>query len=309
MKRKTIEKILNHKFNSWVSSIPSNYKRLRNLIQENTIITGGAIVSMLLNEEVSDYDIYFSNKETTFEVAKYYINKFKRENPKYNVNNKKAVNNICVVDNFGRISIVIKSSGIASSTSKPNDYRFFETLLDPGSPEQESFVDTALSIKNTQSKDNKKYSPIFITSNAITLSNKIQIITRFYGSAEEIHKNYDFVHCTNYWTSKSRELILRPEALETILAKELKYLDSLYPLCSLFRIRKFISRGWTINAGQILKIALQLNKLDLNNVDVLEDQLIGVDVAYMMDLINRLRSEKKAKIDDIYICKLIDEIF
>jgi len=51
MKRKTIEKILNHKFNSWVSSIPSNYKRLRNLIQENTIITGGAIVFSLTKRQ------------------------------------------------------------------------------------------------------------------------------------------------------------------------------------------------------------------------------------------------------------------
>jgi len=59
----------------------------------------------------------------------------------------------------------------------------------------------------------------------------------------------------------------------------------------------------------LLKIAIQLNKLDLFDVNVLEDQLIGVDIAYMRDLINRLREGGEDKVDEIYICKLIDEIF
>ncbi len=87
------------------------------------------------------------------------------------------------------------------------------------------------------------------------------------------------------------------------------YKGSLYPICSLFRLRKFIRRGWTINAGQLLKIAIQIHKLDLYDVNVLEEQLIGVDVAYMFDLIKRLRETGKDKVDEIYICQLIDEIF
>ncbi|HXJ41375.1 MAG TPA: hypothetical protein VNH18_18985, partial [Bryobacteraceae bacterium] len=59
----------------------------------------------------------------------------------------------------------------------------------------------------------------------------------------------------------------------------------------LFRLRKFIKRGWSINAGQILKIAFQVSELDLNNLEVLEDQLTGVDVAYFVQLITKLKEK------------------
>src|SRR5690606_18878685 len=118
-----------------------------------------------------------------------------------------------------------------------------------------------------------KYRPVFLSSNAITLSNKLQLILRFYGEPDEIHKNYDFVHCTSYYDHKDKQLTLRPEALEAILTKELRYVGSLYPLCSIIRLRKFIARGWTINAGQILKMALQLSKMDLTKPEILQDQL------------------------------------
>ena len=46
MKAKTIEKILEIKFNSWLKSITD--KKVKKLAADNTIITGGAIASMLL---------------------------------------------------------------------------------------------------------------------------------------------------------------------------------------------------------------------------------------------------------------------
>src|SRR3546814_1666855 len=67
------------------------------------------------------------------------------------------------------------------------------------------------------------YRPVFMSTNAITLSDKIQIVLRFYGEADAIHENYDFVHCTNYWTSKDANLTLRQPALESLLCKELRY--------------------------------------------------------------------------------------
>src|SRR3546814_13834921 len=79
-----------------------------------------------------------------------------------------------------------------------------------------------------------------MSTNAITLSDKIQIVLRFYGEADAIHENYDFVHCTNYWTSKDANLTLRQPALESLLCKELRYVGSNYPVCSVIRLSKFI---------------------------------------------------------------------
>jgi hypothetical protein len=134
-------------------------------------------------------------------------------------------------------------------------------------------------------------------------------VIRFYGDPATIHENYDFVHCTNYWTSETRRIITNTQALECILGRELKYVGSKYPVASLFRTRKFIKRGWHITAGQMFKIANQVSKLDLNNFTILQDQLTGVDMAYFEELINKLKSKNSDTVDSSYLIQLIDEIF
>jgi hypothetical protein len=148
-----------------------------------------------------------------------------------------------------------------------------------------------------------------MSTNAITLSDKIQIVLRFYGEPDEIHKNYDFVHCTNYWSSWDHKLTLHPAALEALLSRELRYVGSKYPICSVFRLRKFIHRGWQINAGQILKMCLQISQLDLGDVRVLEDQLTGVDVAYFVELVEKLKEKDPEKVNSAYLVEILDRMF
>jgi hypothetical protein len=156
-----------------------------------------------------------------------------------------------------------------------------------------------------------QYRPVFLSSNAITLSNRLQIVIRFYGEPDEIHANYDFVHCTNYWTAHNSALVLRPEALEALLTKELRYVGSRYPVCSLIRVRKFVTRGWTINAGQILKMCLQVQALDLTNYRVLEDQLTGVDMAYFAEVLGKVRNTTadNETLNAAYLIEIIDRMF
>ena len=61
----------------------------------------------------------------------------------------------------------------------------------------------------------------------------------------------------------------------------------------------------------------QISKLDLDNVSTLEDQLVGVDVAYFMHLITALRSHIKATqeknilftLSYEYLAEIIDRVF
>jgi hypothetical protein len=302
MKTKTIKKVLNSKFNDFLKSITDD--RVRHLVKNNTIITGGSIVSMLLKEKVNDFDLYFRNRETALAVAQYYVNKFNQRSD--------IAFDISVKEEKDRILVIIKSVGIASESQQDN-YRYFEGYDDSVG---EGWTDDALKqIENLDEVDAEtlnedgKYRPVFLSSNAITLSNRVQCIVRFYGEPEEIHKNYDYVHCTCYWKSWDNELVLPSKALEAILTKELRYVGSLYPLCSLIRMRKFIARGWSINAGQILKMAIQLQKFDLNNLEVLQDQMIGVDAAYFQQVLNRLKEHNKDTVDTAYLMTIIDRIF
>lgn len=348
MKSKTINKILTGKFIAWTKSI--NDEALRKLVEENTIITGGSIVSLLLNEPVNDFDVYFRTPETAFAVAEYYVKKL-NENPppsfKNNPDNKvkifaklepaidtdkeaMRIGGIVKGPQPARVRVVVQSAGVAGEEPQ-GDYQYFEGIHDPTEQADatESYVSKALGQKpsgyvenvealdneaaakvDTKDKKGEKYRVLFVTSNAISLSDQMQLILRFQGEAEQIHENFDYVHCTSYWTSWDKKLVFRPEALECILTKELRYIGSKYPICSVIRTRKFISRGWTINAGQYVKMAYQISKLDLNDANVLEDQLVGVDSAYFTQVIQKLREQPDPQhIDGTYLMTLIDKIF
>jgi hypothetical protein len=289
MKTKTIKAILAAKIKEWHASIEDG--RVRQLAEKNTIVTGGAIASMLLNEPVNDYDIYLRSREAAEAIANYYVERFTKE----------TGHPLALELKEGRIRIVT-SNGHRGETAGN-----IETLgTDQIDDAYEAAEETALA---TEDDGKPPYRPVFMSTNAITLSHKIQIVIRFYGEPDQIHENYDFVHCTNYWTSWDGELVLRQPALEALLAKELRYIGSKYPVCSIIRLRKFIRRGWSINAGQILKAVMQISELDLSDPKVLEDQLTGVDSAYFMQLMTKLKEKDPEKVNASYLVEIIDRMF
>lgn len=299
MKAKVISKVLKAKFQDWANSIKD--ENVRNLVNENTIITGGAIASMLLKEPVNDFDIYFTDKKTTKAVAKYYASLFKYADVKVLDGDDCDKDNIGELEK-GRIKMYIPSYGIASEEGEGKTIDGSDFSDD----DSENII-----IESDDKKE--KYRPIFISANAITLSDKIQIVIRFYGDPETIHQHYDYLHCTNYWLSKTGELHLKQNALKCLLAKELVYVGSKYPICSVIRTRKFIKRGWTINAGQYLKMCFQISNLDLTDIRVLEEQLTGVDAAYFGILIDALNKHTKEnpsfELGYDYLSTIIDKIF
>lgn len=320
MKAKTINAILCKKFDSFLESIED--ETTKKVIKENSIITGGSIVSMLLNQNVNDFDIYLRTEEAAYAVACYYVGQFKKNPPTtFKGQNGQSVVEIRV-ESKPRVRIVIQSAGVAGEGGADN-YQYFEQIPDSETAETEiaEFLEQATGhtvgldeqpadkLEPTEEAEKKKYRPIFITDNAVTLSNKIQIVLRFYGEVEEIHKNYDFIHCTNSWSSWDRKLTLRQDALESILARELRYQGSLYPICSVIRTRKFLAQGWTINAGQYLKMCWQISKLNSNDITVLKDQLVGVDAAYFGHLIDALSKVDLKTVDANYVATVIDRIF
>lgn len=281
MKAKTIKRLLNKKHKEFVESIKD--EKVKELVDKNAIITGGSIVSMLLDEEVNDYDYYFTNKETALAVANYFVEQF----------NKKHHRQVSVQDDEGRIKVYVQSEGVA------------------GIPEGHEIDDEDL--MEVEKSEDEEFEPVFLSTNAISLRGKVQIVLRFYGEADEIHENYDFVHAKCYWRAEDNHLSLPRESLESILTKELIYTGSKYPLCSIFRAKKFINRGWYINAGQYLKMALQLNEMNLLDIKVLEEQLTGVDAAYFRMLLNAIEEKKEKnpdfKLSNSYLIEVINRIF
>ena len=293
MKAKNIRAVCAKVIRQWVESIDD--EAVKDAVKDNAIITGGAIASMLLGEDVNDFDVYFRTKQAALTVAFHYAKQFNRTHSRQ----------VQVVSGEDRVICRIGSSGVAED----EDHHFDDESKDGQEIEGVVAATIESDKKATEPTTKPRFRPLFISSNAISLSNKVQVVTRFFGEPDVIHENYDFVHCTNYWCSWNGELTLRPAAMEALLARDLRYVGSKYPLCSLIRTRKFVQRGWQISAGQYLKMAMNLQKFDLTNVKVLEDQLTGVDAAYFEQIIRALIARNSEIVDQNYLAQLIDKMF
>lgn len=296
MQRKTIEKIITDKLGEWLSTLPN-----KDEVKKSILVSGGSIASMFLGEDVNDFDIYIQDREVLLKLVKFYTSGLNISI----LDGKRKQQYIDDFENF-KTGEGIEEGDMgtqllrAVNNLKENQIRLFVRDMAGG-----------LKVSSDLSQDelDKKYAVAFISPNAISLHGKIQIVNRFHGSPEEIHKTFDFIHATNYFTFKDG-LVTNIKALESLLTRQLLYQGSLYPVTSIIRAKKFINRKWNINAGEYLKIMFQISQLDLSNVDTLEEQLIGVDVAYFGTLIEALRNAPAGtEITSTYMGTIIDKIF
>lgn len=263
------EKAIKSKLKGVLSKLTKSIddEEIKRLVTSDSIVSGGCIASMLLGEDVNDYDIYFNNSETAYKVAQYYVGRDIKE---------------------GRVEVL-------------------RTVITNIKGEGESRVFCKTSSGISRAMHATPFSVRCITSNAITLSDDVQLIIRFSGVPEEIHKNFDFIHCTNYYTSGDEKLVLNVPAMQSLMSRRLYYHGSLYPIATIMRMRKFIDRGWTISAGQIAKVAIQLMGVPLTR-ELLVEQLMGVDLMFMGPFLRTI-IDGEGDIDKEYLATLLDEAF
>lgn len=333
MLEKTMKQVLTKKVNNWLESITD--EEVVKAIEKDLVITGGCFTSMIMNETPNDYDCYFKTKETVLKVANYYVDLWNKRNhptetgrgdvtrvfvldganPSQKLLDFYAVKNIQdsksrMIANTPpeRVKIIFPSNGVIGDPEKANASE--ELGFQPGTVSYNVGEIDEVKADEIISQEKEKYFPVFLSTNAITLSDGIQIVVRFYGEPDEVHDTFDFVHTKAYFTGK--KVTVPKEVYEATINKTLIYTGSKYPVCSVFRLRKFIARGWTINAGQILKMAMQISELNLLDIDVLEDQLVGVDSLYFLNLIHQFRNQQDKgdfNLTTNYVISVIDKIF
>ena len=273
------------------------------MIRDNIVVTGGCFTSMLQGDQPNDLDVYLRSRESASLIAWFYLNKMME---KGNLKENSHVPTIEPQNTDDGIHIFIRSQGVSGEQIETDDYKYFEAY--PEDAADDFFKEYRKAVAKADLMNEKAYNVAFMTSNAITLSNGIQIIVRFTGDPETIHSNFDFIHATNYWTWE-QGVVYNQEALRATLEKRLYYFGSKFPVASIFRLRKFIERGWRISAGEMLKIAYDVSHLNLDDVSVLRDQSLGMDSAYFGDVIAILRKRSDKDIDRTYLFQAIEQAF
>ena len=151
--------------------------------------------------------------------------------------------------------------------------------------------------------------PAFMSPHAISFNTgpKIQLILGFPGDSKEITDKFDWAHIKSYYDIAENRLYVKDETYEIITEKKLVYTGSDYPLSSLMRVRKYLAKGWTISAPEMLKIALDLQNFDLTVKETIIAQMTGIDPITVAAELSKLRGDltsiddRMAEIDELIL--------
>lgn len=305
MQVKTIRKVITKKLEEWLETITD--EKLREDVKHNVLVSGGSIASLILQETVNDYDVYLMDRDVLLRLTKYYVD---------------PIQECKVWDGEKKEELAKEYEEVHGGDYMAHTNYWACTLRNLAKDQVKIFIeggggglkvnDALENFKEGEPKEApKKYQVAYVSPNAISLTDDLQIVIRFHGTPDQIHKTFDFIHATNFFTFKLG-VVTNLSALQSLLSKHLSYQGSEYPLTSVIRAKKFIKRNWNITAGEYLKMMFQISLLDLTNIDVLEEQLIGIDVAYFSVVVQALRDAKEKNEEFVvtasYMNELIDRI-
>jgi hypothetical protein len=114
--------------------------------------------------------------------------------------------------------------------------------------------------------------------------------------AEELFLKFDFTICQAAYNFNTKEMILGENFLKHLSQRRLVFnTNTEYPLASLFRVKKFMKRGFNISGTDMIKIGLKVHSLNIYNYQELKKQILGVDTLFLKELLDTLQSDEYAE--------------
>ena len=151
----------------------------------------------------------------------------------------------------------------------------------------------------------KKFEIIIQTETADTWRNTengkiFQIIKKFYGRPEDIMKKFDFTISMGAYLPRVDEFILDDRFLYHLAERRLVFnIETDYPISSVWRMKRFLSKGYRIGAVDLITLCLRVHNLKIKTFEDLKKQLDGIDTALLKPLTDKLVEEKGDKEYDL----------
>jgi hypothetical protein len=166
------------------------------------------------------------------------------------------------------------------------------------------------SMKNIFESD-KKYPLKFSTDSALSYSCngiKVQLIKKIYGNEWDIIKQFDFKICMAAFNPVLQSYTVDNDFFYDLSRRRLTYNPGNYPIASLWRVKKFIKRGYEFPPIDSIKLALTINNLHISTYEELKSQLEGIDTAFLKDLTDMLIEKSGEKYDIKVAFDMMDRI-
>jgi hypothetical protein len=223
----------------------------------NSFIAGGVIVSVTKEEKVKDYDLFMVTQESARALFRTLVDRMPGGTVFELLVGPDAVN-----PNLKRGTLALNPAV---------NEKTLEDLI-------EDFNENCKKFKIKS----HKVVPSYLSKNALTLSNGVQLIFRFIGEPKEVFSTFDYEHCKVYWRPNPTGLLLgsvhyEGRSLESLAKNELIYTaNTRFVLSAVSRLNKFIKRGWGIAPSSLLSLAVSSSKVKWDNKADLEEELLGI---------------------------------
>ena len=133
------------------------------------------------------------------------------------------------------------------------------------------------------------------TLNAVTMKRKsglsrkkwvVQLITRFVGNPADIFEWFDFTITHGAYDFALDTFVFGDRFFQDLSKRRLVYSGaSQYPICAMYRTKKYVERGYELPGATIMHIALSIVQLKITNYRELKEQLMGIDTIYLQKLL------------------------
>jgi hypothetical protein len=147
----------------------------------------------------------------------------------------------------------------------------------------------------------------FYTKNAVTLKRKVegsrkmytvQLITAFHGTPAQILDWFDFTITQGAYNFATNEFTFGERFFSDNISKTLIFQGkSKYPICAMYRTKKYQARGYKLPSSTIMHLALAIVQLKITNYRELKDQLMGIDTMYLQNLLAKEGFEPHIPVD------------
>jgi hypothetical protein len=132
-----------------------------------------------------------------------------------------------------------------------------------------------------------------ITYTSSITGSRIQIIynPKIIGNVFDIINKFDFTICMCAYNFANLSFYCAKNYLTDNISKRLVFnINTPYPISSLYRLQKYIKKGYKFSGIDSVKMALTINSLHIKTINDLKDQLQGVDTLALKDLTDKLGS-------------------
>lgn len=123
------------------------------------------------------------------------------------------------------------------------------------------------------------------------------VMPELFGDPKTIFNYYDFTVCMAAYqffeNGNDERFVFGDDFFKHISQRRLVFhTGTMFPICSMLRVMKYIKKGFFITGMEILKIGLSIHSLKMETYADLRRQLQGIDTAFLADLTAQMKPDE-----------------